>query len=168
MLPMFAGRTGFDHPPTQAVRADSVLYDVGSGFGRFASFLRAHTNASRVVGIEVNSCRARQESGLYCSYGGVETLPEAAQGLEPSTAFFHCSRASRRGRTPHVSEACIAAGCSPRHVRYGLQAARLPSISRLELRRGDVRRLGFADATHVFVTAQCWGEDLLRTLFGRL
>ena len=96
MLPMFAGRTGFDHPPTQAVRADSVLYDVGSGFGRFASFLRAHTNASRVVGIEVNSCRARQESGLYCSYGGVETLPEAAQGPGPSTAFFHCSRASRR------------------------------------------------------------------------
>tara|TARA_B100000780_G_C21002143_1_gene400980 strand:+ start:96 stop:221 length:126 start_codon:yes stop_codon:yes gene_type:complete len=39
---MFAGRTGFDHPPTQAVRADSVLYDVGSGFGRFASFLKAH------------------------------------------------------------------------------------------------------------------------------
>ena len=37
---------------------------------------------------------------------------------------------------------------------YGLQAARLPSISRLVLRRGDVRRLGFADATHVFITAQ--------------
>ena len=105
---MFADRTGFDHPPTQAVRTDSVLYDVGSGFGRFASFLRAHTNASRVVGIEVNSCRARQESGLYCSYGGVETLLEAlrdptrdptrvetlleaAQVLEPSTACFYCT-----------------------------------------------------------------------------
>ena len=104
LLPKVAG---FDNPPTQAVRADSVLYDMGSGFGRFVSFLREHTNSSRVVGIEVNSCRARQ-------------------------------------------------------------AARLSSISRLELRRGDVRQLGFADATHVFITAQCWGEQLLRAVFGRL
>ena len=73
--------------------------------------------------------------------------------------------------------------CSPRHARLQaarlssasyvleaaarveaglwLQAARLASTSSstsgstsgLELRRGDVRRLGFADATHVFITA---------------
>ena len=47
-LTKVADRTCFEPPtthgppPAQAVRADSVLYDVGSGFGRFASFLKAH------------------------------------------------------------------------------------------------------------------------------
>lgn len=93
-------------PSACALRADSVLYDVGSGFGRFASFLRSHTSVRRVVGIEVNECRARI-------------------------------------------------------------AARLAAPS-LEFRSGDVRELGFDDATHVFITSQCWGTQLLRDLFGRL
>lgn len=93
-------------PSACALRPDSVLYDIGSGFGRFAAFLRTRANVSHVVGLEVNECRARRAAHLN------------APGLE--------------------------------------------------LRHGDVRRLGFDDATHVFMTSACWGEELLRDLFGRL
>jgi hypothetical protein len=37
----------------------SVLYDVGSGYGRFALFLRLSTPCARIVGVEINPCRHR-------------------------------------------------------------------------------------------------------------
>lgn len=95
-------------PERCALRPDSVLYDLGSGFGHFASFLHRSraSNSSRVVGIEINGCRAQQ----------------AAKLSVPGLAFV----------------------------------------------QGDVRRVGFADATHVFMTAQCWSSELLTDVFGRL
>lgn len=93
-------------PGRCALQAESVLYDIGSGFGHFASFLRSRTNSARVVGIEINSCRAQQ----------------AARLSAPGLTFV----------------------------------------------QGDVRRLGFADATHAFLTSQCWGSELMTDVFGRL
>lgn len=93
-------------PERCALRSDSVLYDIGSGFGHFASFLRSRTNSSRVVGVEINGCRAQ----------------EAAKLSVPDLTFV----------------------------------------------QGDVRRIGFADATHVFLTAQCWSSALLSDVTGRL
>ena len=47
--------------PTECtVNGRSVFYDVGAGFGRLTAFMRLHTNASRVRGIEINSCRHQQ------------------------------------------------------------------------------------------------------------
>ena len=71
-----------------------------------ASFLRSRTNSARVVGIEINSCRAQQ----------------AARLSAPGLTFV----------------------------------------------QGGVRRLGFADATHAFLTSQCWGSELMTDVFGRL
>ena len=47
--------------PTRAcsIAADSVVYDVGSGLGRLALYLRLTTPARRVVGVEINRCRHR-------------------------------------------------------------------------------------------------------------
>ena len=44
-------------PGECALDEQSVFYDVGSGFGRLAAYVRIHTNASRVRGIEINDCR---------------------------------------------------------------------------------------------------------------
>lgn len=44
-------------PDECALDDSSVLYDVGSGFGRLAAFLRIHSNASSIRGVEVNECR---------------------------------------------------------------------------------------------------------------
>ena len=47
-------------PSACALTKESVLYDIGSGFGRLATFLKIHANASqqlRVRGIEINACR---------------------------------------------------------------------------------------------------------------
>ena len=96
--------------PQCSLTASDVLYDIGSGFGRVAALLRESTNVSRVVGIEVNSCRARSAARLQGSHGG--------GGL----SFVH----------------------------------------------GDVRKVGFDDATHLYLTSQCWPTALLRTIFGRL
>jgi SAM-dependent methyltransferase len=93
-------------PPSCTLRPDSVVYDVGSGFGAAAAFLRAATNVDRVVGVEINACRA-----------------------------------------------AVAA----RRARDGLT-----------LVHGDVRRLGFEDATHVYLTSQCFSPSLLRAIFSRL
>ena len=38
----------------------------------------------------------------------------------------------------------------------------------LLLREGDVRDVGFTDATHLVLTSQCWDRALLRAIFGRL
>ena len=89
----------------------SVVYDIGSGHGNVARFFRTQTNASRIVGIEINACRA--------------TVAEAQHRkllARPDFALLH----------------------------------------------GDVRQLGFDDATHVFLTSQCWDSELLGAIFGQL
>ena len=95
-------------PAVCAVDGHSVFYDVGSGFGRLSAFMRVHTNASGVHGIEINECRHRSALGL---------------------------RESVRRE--------------------------LPSAGRLEFLAGDVRAIRLGDATHAFLAAQCWEEELL-------
>ncbi|KAL1510137.1 hypothetical protein AB1Y20_006469 [Prymnesium parvum] len=95
-------------PRACALVPSSVLYDVGAGFGRLSAFLRVHSNASRVVGLEVDACRHAYARGVR------ETLW--------------------------------------RHLR---------AAPPLDFRLGDVRALGFAEATHVLVASQCWREELL-------
>ena len=51
-------------PAECAVNTNSVFYDVGAGFGRLSAFMRLHTNASRVRGIEINACRHQQSLAL--------------------------------------------------------------------------------------------------------
>ena len=89
------------------MESDSVVYDVGSGFGRIAAAIRARTNVSRVVGVEVSGCRAR---AALRRYGG-----------------------------------------------------RMPG---LQLQHADIRDVGFADATHLYLTSQCWQPSLLTAIFG--
>ena len=100
-------------PPSCQLQTDSVFYDIGSGFGRLAAYVRAHTNVSRVVGVEINGCRAR-----------------AAQ-----KRFF--------GRRPSHSKGFV-------------------------LLNADIRATGFDDATHLYLTSQCWRPSLLTAIFGRL
>ena len=56
--------------------------------------------------------------------------------------------------------ACRAATAASRH---GANAT-----SRLLLRLGDVRKLGFDRATMIYMTSQCFAPSLLRSIFGRL
>ena len=101
------------HPliaPQCSLTSTSVLYDIGSGFGRVAGLMRELTNVSHVVGVEVNGCRAR-------------------------TAALSLRRWPRGG---------------------------------LSFVHGDVRNVGFPDATHLYLTSQCWPTALLRAIFGRL
>lgn len=93
--------------PECSVGEGDELLDVGSGFGRAATFMRRSVEV-RVTGIEINRCRA--------------------------------SAAMKRAKRTHG----------------------------LNLILGDVRRLGFGNASHVYLTSQCFGHDLLRELFGRL
>jgi SAM-dependent methyltransferase len=86
-----------------------VIYDVGSGFGFAAATMREFSNVSKVVGVEVNECRAR------------------------------------------------VAASSPRGRMQGLTFV-----------HGDIRKVGFSDATHLYLTSQCWPKSLLRAIFGRL
>lgn len=97
------------HWPVEcAIDDQSIVYDVGSGFGRLCAFVRLFTNASAVRGMEINECRHRHAEAL----------------------------------------------------RESVQQA-LPSVGALDFVLGDVRRRGFADATHVLLAAQTWGEGLL-------
>ena len=43
-----------------ALTPNSVFFDVGSGYGRLAMYVRMRTDATRVVGVEVNACRHQQ------------------------------------------------------------------------------------------------------------
>ena len=94
-------------PPACSMEADSVVYDVGSGFGRIAAAIRARTNVSRVIGVEVSGCRAR---AALKRYGG--------------------------------------------------------RVHGLTLQHADIRDVGFADATHLYLTSQCWQPSLLTAIFG--
>lgn len=59
-------------PPQCALRADTVVHDVGSGFGDAAARLRRWTNVSRVVGIEINACRAAAAANRHGRTAGLE------------------------------------------------------------------------------------------------
>ena len=54
-------------PAECAMDTRSVFYDVGSGFGRLGAFMRLHTNASKIRGIEINECRHRNALALQSS-----------------------------------------------------------------------------------------------------
>ena len=95
-----------ENVPKCALYPSDEIIDVGSGFGRAAAYLRRATNVKRVVGIEINGCRARL----------------AARRSGPG----------------------------------------------LELLHGDVRVAGLGNATHVYLTSQCFGSTLLADFFGRL
>ena len=99
-------------PDECAIDNESVVYDVGSGFGRLCAYLRLHTNASAVRGLEINECRHHH----------AEALRETVRRV-------------------------------------------LPSAGALDFILGDVRQLGFGEATHVLLAAQTWGEALLTGIF---
>ena len=77
--PTFVGlRKLYQCWPTEcAVDSRSSFYDVGSGFGRLSAFMRVHTNASRVRGIEINECRHRSALALLESVQ--RELPSAGE-----------------------------------------------------------------------------------------
>ena len=97
-------------PPACALDAQSVFYDVGSGHGRLAAYIRLHTNVSAVRGIEINVCRHSRAIELQSLL--TREIPQRAHTM----SFVN----------------------------------------------GDVRALGFADATHIFLSSQCWDEALMR------
>ena len=54
-------------PRADALDKRSSFLDVGSGFGRLCAFMRLHSNASSVRGIEINECRLRKAMELQQS-----------------------------------------------------------------------------------------------------
>jgi SAM-dependent methyltransferase len=104
-----------------ALQSDSVIYDIGSGYGRLATYLFLKERAQQVKGIEINECRG----------GAAVELADAVKGA----------------------------------VAGGPDA---DQMGQLTLMTGDVRALGFADATHIFLSSQCWSAALLSEVYGRL
>jgi hypothetical protein len=99
-----------------ALTPDASFYDVGSGLGRLAMYVRLRTNASRVVGIERNQCR-------------------------------------------HIGAT---------HGKAAIEQQSKGSLDGLELVHADVRSSGLGDATHAFMSMQCWPSDLLNAIVSDL
>jgi hypothetical protein len=120
-----------------ALTPDSVLYDIGSGFGRLVMYARLRTNISRAVGIEINACRHR---GAVRGKAALEAAAQRSRGgsMKGSTASSSSSR-----ETP-----LLMAG--------------------LDLVNGDVREQSLGDATHVHMSIQCWGHELIDKIVSHL
>ena len=93
--------------PTKGLCAlddDSEILDVGSGTGRFASYLRLATNVSRVRGIEINECRHTRAIGLLA------TLREQADAAGEPLGDFDLTHGDvlvdGLGDATHVFVAC--------------------------------------------------------------
>ena len=99
-----------------ALTADSTFYDVGSGLGRFALFMRLKTNISAVVGVELNGCRSKASKLMHEALRNASAVPP--KRLD-ALRFFHA----------------------------------------------DINQQGFQDATHLFLSSQCWPDETLAKLF---
>ena len=51
--------------PECSLVPQDVIYDVGSGFGFAANKMRELSNVSKVVGVEVNGCRAKAAASRF-------------------------------------------------------------------------------------------------------
>lgn len=99
-----------------ALTPDSTFYDVGSGLGRFSLFMRMKTNISKVVGVELNGCRAKAAMTMHAALRNASVIPrERLDALR----FLHA----------------------------------------------DINEQGFHDATHLFLSSQCWPDETLAKLF---
>ena len=100
-------------PRECALDESSVFYDIGSGFGALAIWMRLNTNASAVHGLEINQCR--HNGALRLAARVREVVGERALG-------------------------------------------------QLHFTRGDVRKSGFSDATHILMASQCMGDELVSSI----
>lgn len=68
-------------PSSCAITPDSTFVDVGSGFGRWALYVRMFTRAARVVGLELNSCRHHQAARMREDLRNSSEYRRSARGL---------------------------------------------------------------------------------------
>ena len=116
-------------PHEDALDKDSVLYDIGSGFGRLGAFLSLVTNAS-VRGIEINECRYRESIKLQRSIRSVDMhldfrLGDARTlGVADATHCFLASTCWSASLFSSIFEMAIAA---PRLRSIIILSKRLPT-----------------------------------------
>jgi hypothetical protein len=122
-----------------ALTPDSALYDIGSGFGRLVMYAAMRTNISHAVGIEVNACRHR---------GAVQGKASLESAAQRSSSSGSRSRRSSRSKGGNGHELTLLAG--------------------LEFVHGDVREQSLGDATHVMMSIQCWGHELIDKIISHL
>jgi hypothetical protein len=122
-----------------ALTPDSALYDIGSGFGRLVMYAAMRTNISHAVGIEVNACRHR---------GAVQGKASLESAAQRSSSSGSRSRRSSRSTGGNGHELTLLAG--------------------LEFVHGDVREQSLGDATHVMMSIQCWGHELIDKIISHL
>lgn len=118
--------------------ANSTFYDIGSGLGRLAWFVRLSApELARVVGVERNRCRHERALGML----------DAAldDSLRDSLAAEGSDTADTVGS-----------------LRYTVAIAE--SIGNLSFVHDDIRSVGLPDATHAFMTPVCFSRTLLRDI----
>lgn len=98
-----------------------------------------------------------------CAIDADSVFYDVGAGFGRLSAFFriHTNASSVRGvelnRCRHRHALTLAES-----VRQERASA---AVGDIDMLRGDVRQIGIADATHAFLAAQCFGEDLLVELF---
>ena len=122
------------------------------------------------------------EDGYEQILQGMPTVPEAACALTPDSTFVDIGsgygRLAMYVRMRTNVSAVVGIERNPcRHERAVRGRRRLEAhagaagatlLDGLRLIHSDVRRAALGDATHVFMSVQCWGHELIRTIVTHL
>lgn len=99
--------------PSCALSAESIFYDIGSGLGRLAWYVRGMSVARRVVGVEVNRCRharamAMRSEAIAISSAGMPAPASATPEAERLQLLHNLSYVHADIRTRGFADATHA------------------------------------------------------------
>ena len=152
--------------PSCALTEDSTFYDIGSGLGRLAWYVRATSRARRVVGVEINRCR--HERALAMRADALMRGP-AAPALWRNLSFVNADVRTRGfGDATHafVTPICFSRGLLRELVARAARQAREEQLRCLivfgqplpageaEALAAEGRGLAFVGATPLAATFQ--------------